>query len=311
VDDKLSETARRLQAARLDAAQSAWGVGPPEQRALFRAHGADARDYLHRMSTQDLSKLAPGVSAFTTFLDAKGHLLADAQVLAGEDGVLVEMDPAAAPGALAQLTRFVIADDVTFEDRSAGLRVLPVVGPRAGERAAVLAPGVPAIESRRRGLPAVDLVVPAEDAEDLRGALVSAGAAGLDADDLEVLRILGGRPRWGAELDASRLPMEAGLTCEAISFDKGCYIGQEVVLRATARGRLQKGLVLLALPAGASPGEKLAAAGQEVGWVTSAAEAPGGRIGLGYLRRAHWREGERLTVDGGEAVVKRVIVAEG
>jgi folate-binding Fe-S cluster repair protein YgfZ len=104
--------------------------------------------------------------------------------------------------------------------------------------------------------------------------------------------------------------MEAGLTREAISFTKGCYVGQEVVLRATARGRLQKGLVLLSLPAGASPGVELLAEGQAVGRVTSAAEAPGGRVGLGYLRRAHWREGERLRVDGGEAVVTRVVVEE-
>lgn len=298
------------EATRLEAARSGWGAGPAEQRTLVRVQGTDARDYLHRMSTQDLSRLAPGETAFTTILDAKGHLLADAHVLAGEDGLLLELDPAAAPGALAQLTRFVIADDVTFEDRSAGLRVLPLVGPRAHERATTLAPGVPVLESHRRGLPAVDLVVPAAEAEDLRDTFVSAGAARLEADDLEVLRILGGRPRWGAELDPSRLPMEAGLTASAISFDKGCYVGQEVVLRATARGRLQKGLVLLGLPAGASPGAKLTAAGQEVGWLTSAAEAPGGRVGLGYLRRAHWREGERLQVDGGEAVVRRVMVEE-
>jgi folate-binding protein YgfZ len=279
-------------------------------RAVHRARGADALDYLHRMSTQDLAGLAPGGSALTTFLDARGHLLADAQVLAREDGVLLEMDPAAAPGAMAQLEKLVIADDVAFDDLSAGLRILPVVGPGAGERSAAAAPGVPAIQSRRRGLPAVDLLAPAGEAEALRATLLAAGAAPLEAEDLEALRILGGRPRWGAELDGSRLPMEAGLTREAISFSKGCYVGQEVVLRATARGRLQKGIVLLALPEGVSPGVKLLAGGQEVGWVTSAAEAPEGRVGLAYLRRAYWREGERLAAGGGEAVVKRVVVEE-
>ena len=105
--------------------------------------------------------------------------------------------------------------------------------------------------------------------------------------------------------------MEAGLTRAAISFTKGCYTGQEVVLRATARGHLQRGLVQLVLPPGAGPGTPLAAAGQEVGLVTSAADTPEGRIGLGYLRRAHWREGERVTAGGGEATVRRVLVEDG
>ena len=131
------------------------------------------------------------------------------------------------------------------------------------------------------------------------------------ADDLEALRIEAGLARFGADMDAERLPMEAGLTRQAIHFGKGCYIGQEVVLRATVRGHLQKGLVQLALPPGAGPGARLLAAGQEVGWVTSAAETTQGRLGLGYLRRAHWKEGERLATEGGEAVVRRMVVEEG
>ncbi len=105
--------------------------------------------------------------------------------------------------------------------------------------------------------------------------------------------------------------MEAGLTRSAISFTKGCYTGQEVVLRATVRGHLQRGLVQLALPAAAGPGAALTAGGKEVGVVTSAADTPEGRIGLGYLRRAHWKEGERVQAAGAEAVVRRVIVEDG
>jgi folate-binding protein YgfZ len=112
-------------------------------------------------------------------------------------------------------------------------------------------------------------------------------------------------------MDESRLPMEAGLTRAAISFCKGCYTGQEVVLRATARGHLQRGLVQLELPPGAGPGTALVAGGQQVGAVTSAAETPEGRIGLGYLRRAHWNPGERVGAGSGDAVVRRVIVEDG
>ena len=104
--------------------------------------------------------------------------------------------------------------------------------------------------------------------------------------------------------------MEAALTRDAIHFQKGCYLGQEVVLRATVRGQIQKGLVLLDLPSGAGPGTPLTVGEKEVGRVTSAAETSQGRLGLGYLRRAHWREGERLGTPAGEAVVRRVMVHE-
>jgi folate-binding protein YgfZ len=161
--------------------------------------------------------------------------------------------------------------------------------------------------NKRRGLPAVDLLVPGEGAEAWRARLVAAGAASLDDADLEALRIAGGVARWGADMDGSRLPMEAGLTADAVSFTKGCYLGQEVVVRATARGQIQRGLVLLRLPDAAGPGSPLAAAGAEVGLVTSAATTPEGRLGLAYLRRAHWGAGTRLATDGGEAEVVRAL----
>jgi folate-binding protein YgfZ len=109
-------------------------------------------------------------------------------------------------------------------------------------------------------------------------------------------------------MDGERLPMEAALTRDAIHFQKGCYLGQEVVLRATVRGQIQKGLVQLELPPGAEPGTVLTVGDKEVGQVTSAAETSRGRLGLGYLRRAHWREGERIQTPAGDAVVRRVLV---
>lgn len=296
---------------KLRAARESWAVGPVEARAFLRVTGQDAKDYLQRMSTQDLAGLAPGQAAYTAFLNAKGHLLGEGYVLAREGDLLVELDPAAAPEARALLEKLVIMDDVTFEDVSADLRVLPVIGPDGPARLGTLAPGAPRVASNRRGAPALDLWLPAAEAEPLREALVAAGAAPLEAAELDSLRILAGVPRFGADMDASRLPMEAGLTRSAISFNKGCYIGQEVVLRATARGHLQRGLVQLELPAGAAAGTPLLADGREVGAVTSVAETPEGRLGLGYLRRAHWQVGARVQAGEGEAVVRRVIVEDG
>ena len=297
--------------AKLGAAREGWAVGPVLAPAVLRASGKDALDYLHRVTTQDVKRLAPGASAYAAVLSAKGHLLADAHVLVEPDGVLLVMDAAAAPEARAHLEKFVIMDDVTFEDLSGSLRVLPVLGPAAGAKLPPAAAGLRRLANGRRGAPCLDLVVPAADAGPLRAALAAEGALPLDAEDLEALRILAGLARFGADMDASRLPMEAGLTRAAISFGKGCYTGQEVVLRATVRGHLQRGLVQLALPAGAGPGTPLVANGQEVGTVTSAADTPEGRVGLGYLRRAHWKEGERVRAGEADAVVRRVIVEDG
>lgn len=296
---------------KIRAARDAWAVGPVEAPAFLRATGKDAKDYLHRMTTQAVNPVPPGGGGYTAVLNAKGHLLADAHFLVEPDGVLLVMAAAAAPEARAHLEKFVIMDEVELADLSASLRIVPLLGPAAPDPLPPPAGEERAFENSRRGPPARDLVVPADRAEAIRAALAAAGASALDADDLEALRILEGLPRFGADMDVSRLPMEAGLTRAAIDFRKGCYTGQEVVLRATVRGHLQRGLVQLSLPAGAEAGTALAAGGKEVGAVTSAADTPEGRVGLGYVRRAHWNEGERLSCGGGEAVVRKVIVEDG
>jgi folate-binding protein YgfZ len=298
-------------AAALRAASEGWAVGPVEAPTVLRATGKDAKDYLHRMTTQDVNALPPGGSAYCAILDAKGHLLADAHVLVEDDGVLLVMDPRGAAEARPHLERFVIMDEVTFEDVSAGVRIVPVLGLEVAARLGARAATHRRIANRRRGAPALDLLMGPAHAEALRAELVKEGAAALGEPELEALRILAGQARYGVDMDRTRLPMEAGLTRLAISFTKGCYTGQEVVLRATARGHLQRGLVQLALPPGVGPGAWLSAGGQEVGAVTSAADTPEGRIGLGYLRRAHWKEGERLETAAGEATVRKVLVEDG
>jgi tRNA-modifying protein YgfZ len=295
-------------AERFQAARHRLAVGPLRPRTLLHAGGPDARDFLHRMLTQDVNGLPPGGAAAFALLTVKGHLVGEGNLLLQPDGVLLDLDPAAAGEVRAQLEKMVIMDDVTITDRSADFRVLPLLGP--GAAAAGAEAGLPWWENRQRGVPAVDLLAPAGRAEALRADLVSGGAASLDEDDLEALRIAGGAPRWGAELDASRLPMEGGLTASTISFTKGCYRGQEVVVRATARGQIQRGLVLLRLPPASGPRSRLSAAGTEVGAVTSAAATPEGRLELGYLKRAWWPAGTRLDTDGGQAEVVRALAGE-
>jgi hypothetical protein len=295
--------AERLAAARVAA------VGPIEERGLLRFSGKDALGFLHRMSTQDLARLGPGETAYAAFLEHKGHLVSDALVRRGEGEVLALTAREAVADLKAHLAKFVLRDDVRIADLSEDHRCVPVLGERALDEVRPRGEEL-AFRDPRRGPPAVSVVQPAGDAERYRAELERGGAVPLSADDLEALRVLAGIPRFGADMDRGRLVIEAPLSGPAISFDKGCYIGQEVVLRGTFRGQVQRGLVQLSLPPGAGAGAKLLAAGQEVGLVTSAAETPEGRVGLGYLRRAHWQAGTRLAVDGGEAEVRRALVEE-
>ena len=119
-----------LSSTALRAAKDGWGVGPVEAPAILRATGKDAKDYLHRMTTQDVNALPPGGSAYAAVLNAKGHLLADAHVLVEQDGVLLVLDPRAVAEALPHLEKYVIMDEVVFEDLSASLRIVPVRRPR-------------------------------------------------------------------------------------------------------------------------------------------------------------------------------------
>jgi len=296
-------------AEQLHAAREGAAVGPVEARGVLRFSGRDAQSFLHRMSTQDLARLEPGEVAYAAFLTAKGHLVSDALVLRREGDLLLLTAAEAAEPLRVHLARYVLMSKVAVEQLSGSLGCLPVLGP-AGLLWAAGVPGATALPDGRRGAPAVDLLLPAAEAVQARGSLLAAGAADLDAAALEVLRIEAGLPRYGPDMEPSRLAIELGITAAAIHFDKGCYIGQEVVLRGTFRGQVQRGLVQLSLPPGAGPGTPLLAAGQEVGTVTSAADAPGGRVGLGLLRRAHWPEGTRLAAGGGEAVVRRALVEE-
>jgi hypothetical protein len=302
----MSDLGERFAAARGGAA-----VSPVLARALLRLSGKDRLKYLHRVCTQKIDALRPGASAHVAFLDAKGHVVGDAIAAFREDDVLLEAEPPVAEPLRAHLVRYVVMDQVKVEDVSAAFRVVAALGPAGVELARGRLPSsASAWDNPRRGAPALDVLLPEAEAAAFREGLAAAGATALSEEDLEALRVAGGIARWGADVDASRLPMEAALVATAVNFDKGCYLGQEIVLRGTFRGHIQKGLVQLALPPQAAPGAPLTAGGQDVGVVTSAVETPEGRLGLGYVRRAHWAEGTRLAAAGGEAVVRRLLVAE-
>ena len=295
-------------AQKLAAARTQGAVGPVESRGVLRLEGKGARDFLHRMSTQHLSALQPGESAYAAFLDTRGHLVGEGLVVACTDDLLFLTEREEVPALLAHLRKYVLSAPVKVEDESSSLGVMAVMGPAGVLSARAAAGDATVAATPRRGVPAVEILAQGARLTEIRAALLAGGAAGLDEADLEILRIEEGVARFGADMDGEQLPMEAALTRDAIHFQKGCYLGQEVVVRATIRGQIQKGLVQLELPPGAGPGTVLTVGDKEVGRVTSAAETSRGRLGLGYLRRAHWREGERVKTPEGDAVVLRVLV---
>jgi folate-binding protein YgfZ len=232
---------------------------------------------------------------------------------------------------LARLDQLVFTEDVQLSDVTAAFTGIAVLGPRSASVAASVT-GMPldrlaslpehgsargtfaggsviAMRTTDGGEPGFDLLVDAAHAGAARDALRAAGSVEIGEEIAEVLRIEGGVPRFHRDMDEETIPLEAGIESRAISFTKGCYVGQEVIVRVLHRGhgRVARKLVGLALDGEAVPsaGAIVRADGREVGRVTSAAasRALGAPIALAYLQRELAATGTRVTVEGAAGVV--------
>jgi len=314
---------REYAAARSDAV-----VVDRADRAVVRMYGRDPVRMIQGLVSNDVAGAAPGQGVYAAMLTAKGKMVADVRVLRRAEGdVLLELDAGALAGVLDHLRRFVPPLFARFEDASAALGVIGVYGPTArrvvgaalgaavpegmaedafvaaalpgaeesagpgesGDGAA--APEALVVRTLYAGVDGYDVVVPTDRLEAVWRALVEAGARPAGHGALETLRIEAGRPRWGADLDETTIPLEAGLRDRAISETKGCYTGQEVIVRILHRGHVNwhlRGLLLGEAPAPAR-GTTLVRAGETkpVARVTSACASPvhGQTIALGYVRR--------------------------
>src|SRR5512137_2344974 len=170
-------------AQRLEAARTRAAVGPAEARGVLRLGGKAVRAFLHRMSTQHVSALAPGDSAYAAFLDPRGHLVGEGLLLGLADGALLLTEPEEAATLLAHLRKYVMMDDVRVQDLSAEVRVVAALGPEGVARARSL-PDAVAV-TPRRGVPAAEVISAPERADAVRAELVASGAVPLDAGDLE------------------------------------------------------------------------------------------------------------------------------
>lgn len=285
---------------------------------LLVVDGAEAAEYLQGQLTNDIEAIEPGEGAYAALLDRKGHMQADMRVLRPGEGpaLWLLLEPEGLAAATRHLQMYKIGREVEVDDAGAEQALVSLIGPRAVEIAGS-APlpenvcetvTVGGAECVAVGTAAgIDLLVPAGERERARDALLANGAVEVSAEAVEILRIEAGRPRFGAEMGTETMPAEAGIVEQAVSFTKGCYIGQETVARLHYKGKPNRHLRGLRFSAPAAPGEPLRVGEKEVGTIGSAAISPAlGPVGLAILRR----EAEPgATVAVGEDGVTAEVVA--
>ncbi|MCS7313965.1 MAG: glycine cleavage T C-terminal barrel domain-containing protein [Bryobacterales bacterium] len=285
-------------------------------RGVFRVRGPDRVRWLHAMVTNHIAQLASGEGCYAFLLDAQGRILADANILCLPDSFLLDLEPETRERIGAHLDRHIIADDVTLTDVSQEMAILAVEGPRSAAVLQSLGIPVPASAFAHRewgdvlvarlsatGLEGYRFFLPRNQRDALAARLEGAGVPGAGPGALRIVRLEQGRPRYGEDITAERLPHETQLL-HAIHFSKGCYIGQEIVERIRARGQVHRLLVRLLIEGGEPPpaGAAIVTQGKQVGEITSAAWSPAQRaiVALGYVRMAEAGTGE-LTVEGRRA----------
>jgi folate-binding protein YgfZ len=295
-------------------------------RGRLRLTGRDRQSFLQGMVTNDVGRLTPGAGCYAFQCDATGHVLADLRVLCLEDALLLDTEPGMAEQVAATLEKYLIMERVKIADVSSEYESFLVFGEGAPALLAGLGvsdaaadwhegrnvvadvagvSGVVAAAVRLVPGPAFELLVPAGQGGAARTALAGAGARESSAADVEALRIEAGVPRYGADIDAKVLAPETGQQARAISYKKGCYIGQEIVARIDARGHTNRAFAGFSVSEGATPGAAVTVDGKEVGRITSVAVSPtlGVPIALGYVRNEHGTPGTMMEVAGAPAQV--------
>ena len=310
------------------------GAGWAEKtvRGRLRFDGADRLSFLQALMTNEIAALQPGTGAYTAYLTPQGRMIADLHVFVRPDHVMADVPAASAASLTKTFDRLIFSEDVAVTDRSADLRQFTVIGGRAAE---LLASSLGLSPAALRGLAvwsqldftagvgagfvirtddladgSWDVVVPVSEAAAVTAAFESAGIVQASPDLIESLRIDEGRPQFGVDMTTDTIPLEAGLLDRAISQSKGCYVGQEVIIRVLHRGagRVAKRLVRIAFdpsdPTVPAAGAKIASLesdkAQDVGSVTSAAWSPRAErvVAMGYVSRETAEPGKSVSVGG-------------
>jgi folate-binding protein YgfZ len=255
-------------------------------RTRLRVSGADRVAFLQGQCTNDVNKLAVGQGCYAAFLNAKGKMRGEGHIICLPDAFLLETSEGLRPS----LEKFVITEDVVIEDVSATLGEWLIAG---SAPVPLPADAVTFLHPLGTGVISATPLVPT-----------------LSVEELEMLRMEAAVPLWGVDMDENTIPNEAGLEGCAISYDKGCYIGQETIARIKTYGHVNRHLVQLKLAGGAVParGTRILAGDKEVGTVTSAVRSArfAAPVALGYVRRELAKAGAIVTVGGNQAEVIRL-----
>jgi len=285
-------------------------------RGRLRASGEDRLRLLHAIASNAVEGLEPGQGVYAFFLNAQGRIQADSRIFVAQDHVLVDCEAQVRQSLFDHINSYIIMDDVQLEDLAGSTAAVALEGPRADEIARhALGDVLPASEpcSHREsdgirvlraaisGQPGLWFICPLAQKSDLLKKLEARGAQAGTEQDFGVVRVENRRPRFGEDYSSSNIPHETALL-QAVSFSKGCYLGQEIVERVRARGQVNKTLVSLEfetqepLPAGTTVDH----AGNEAGRLTSPVVSPrrGKLLAFAILRREAAAEGTHVAAGG-------------
>jgi tRNA-modifying protein YgfZ len=258
-------------------------------RVKLLLSGTEAAEFLQGQVTNDVEGLQPGEGCYAALLTHKGKIRTDLRVLRSDDWLWLDAAEIGRRPLVHTIETYSLGRDVRFEDVTEERSILSLIGPGAGE---VLDRVPPEREhsfvTGEHGLyvatdVGVDVICDAPDPEGVRAAL---GVESVSEQAAECLRVEGGRPRLGLDMDGDTIPQEAGLNERAVSFTKGCYVGQETVARLHYRGKPNRHLRGLRLSSPASTGEPVHVGERQVGTIGSTCVSPRlGPIALAVLRR--------------------------
>ncbi|MGI8711948.1 MAG: YgfZ/GcvT domain-containing protein [Solirubrobacteraceae bacterium] len=290
-------TSSAVSSSEYRAAREACGLIDRSERGKLALAGGGAKEFLQGQVSNDVEALTPGTGCYATFLTPKGKMLGDVRILDAEAELLLDTERVALQELFNLIRRFSVGYDVQLHKRTVQRGLLSLLGPgaEAVSGAHDLGPAEHAhvtgeidgivVRTVRTDL-GVDLICEAGDADTLAGALHHRGAEPVSAVAADCIRIELGRPRYGIDLDETVIPQEADLNARAVSFTKGCYVGQETVARLFYRGKPNRRLLGLRLAEPAATGAEIIFGDRAVGRLGSVAESPSlGAIALALVRR--------------------------
>jgi glycine cleavage system T protein len=318
-------------AAEYQAVRSTAGLIDRCHRGLLQFTGPDRLSFLQGMLSNDLRDLEPGEGQYATVLNQQGKVLGDVRVLRSDNSFYLDLWDFIKDRIAEHLNRYLVADEVEIADRSEAYGTLSLQGPQSEallrtlldpaklpkgnmEHVIVEVEGaqICLIRDSHTGEVGFDLIIPKPALQNIARLLMSRVATWIGEEAQNILRVEAGIFRYGIDFTEDNLLLEVGLD-HAVSFNKGCYLGQEVVERIRSRGHVNRKLVGLLVDdhREAKPGERLAVSDREVGTITSSVFSPTLQrpIAFAYIHRDHWAPGTELTIRRDTSQIQATVTA--